>query len=48
MGIGAGNRDDWGILGRAKKKGGRVLGSLRHVEGMVFETADDGRKQDLA
>ncbi|CAM9208478.1 unnamed protein product [Ectocarpus sp. 4 AP-2014] len=45
VGIGAGNRGDFGILGRIQQRGGRFAGSLGHMQEM-FEPVDEGRTQD--
>ncbi|CAM9842906.1 unnamed protein product [Ectocarpus sp. 6 AP-2014] len=45
VGIGAGNRGDFGILGRIQQRGGRFVGSLGHMQ-EVFEPVDEGRTQD--
>ncbi|CAB1111170.1 unnamed protein product [Ectocarpus sp. CCAP 1310/34] len=45
VGIGAGNRGDFGILGRIQQGGGRFVGSLGHMQEM-FEPVDEGRTQD--
>ncbi|CAN0296050.1 unnamed protein product, partial [Ectocarpus sp. 12 AP-2014] len=45
VGIGAGNRGDFGILGRIQQRGGRFVGSVGHMQEM-FEPVDEGRTQD--
>ena len=46
VGIGAGNRDDFGVLGRIQQRGGRFVGRLHHVEQMIFDPVDEGRAPD--
>ncbi|CAM9147865.1 unnamed protein product, partial [Ectocarpus fasciculatus] len=45
VGIGAGNRGDFGILGRIQQRGGRFVGSMGHMQEM-FEPVDEGQTQD--
>jgi len=46
VGVGAGNRDHFAILGRIQQKSGRFIGRLHQMEQMIFDPVDEGRAPD--
>ncbi|CAM9461086.1 unnamed protein product, partial [Pylaiella littoralis] len=46
VGIGAGNRGDFGILGRIQQRGEGPKRILQHMEQIAFEPIDEGRTQN--
>lgn len=46
VGIGAGNRRDFGILGRIEQRQEGCNGGLQYVDQSMFETIDEGRTQN--
>lgn len=46
VGIGAGNRGDWGLLGRTQQRRGRLIGLKRQEDSKLFGLAEERGRQD--